>query len=140
VARGLLDGAVTERRVHEDLTCRIGLARGDEPGHTDGEGHQRLAAVDGVRECRQRAVRHGAGERGDHARWSGRGAAATGECPCRTTGGEPQQEGADGEHGEDGQERGGQREEEEEAVLWAGGHGEHHGFVGGLCYSEALCW
>ena len=133
VARRVLDGAVAERRADEDLARRVRLAGHHEPREADREGHQCRAAVDGAGQRRQRAVRYGAGERGDHARRAGRRAAAAGERPRWPTGGEPQEQGSQDEGRDEGRQWGGCREEEqEERVLMAGGHGEHHGCLGGV--------
>jgi hypothetical protein len=72
-------------------------------------------------------VRHGAGERGDHARRAGRRAAAAGERPSWAAGGEPQEDSSEDEDGKEGRKWGGcWEEEQEERVLIASGHGEHH--------------
>ncbi|WVZ57284.1 hypothetical protein U9M48_007689 [Paspalum notatum var. saurae] len=104
--RRVLDGAVCEGGAGQQLPRRVRPAGHDEAREADGEGRQRGAAGKRPRHGRERAVRRGAPERGDHARRTGRwrcGSAPGDERPRGAAGGETHQ--GDGED-EDGQERG----------------------------------
>ena len=124
VARRVLDGAVAERRADEDLARRAGLARHHEAGEADREGHQRRAAVDGAGQRGQRAVHHGARERGDHSRRAGRWAAAAGERPCRTARRDTQEDGNRDKCGWEGRVRLGGAAEGRWSVVGSGAIGQ----------------